>query len=88
MKLNFILSCCLKDICKCIIDIFGDCFFVYGFKYKFFILDGKNFLFIDEFLVVELREDLEVLYLENFYCKGIEGDYIVEDFEREGDLFF
>lgn len=51
-------------------------------------MDGKNFLFIDEFLVVELREDLEVLYLENFYCKGIEGDYIVEDFEREGDLFF
>lgn len=88
MKPNFISSCCLKDICKCIIDTLGDRFSVHGFKYKLPTSDGKNLPSIDEPSAAELREDLEVLYLENPYRKGIEGDYTAEDLEREGDLFF
>lgn len=88
MNPNFVVTCSLQEICKCVIDRLGDRFSLRGFKYMLPKSDEKNLPKIDEPSAAELREDLEVLFLQNPYRKGNDGVYTTEELEKEGDLFF
>ncbi|KAK3087536.1 hypothetical protein FSP39_007245 [Pinctada imbricata] len=83
LKPDFILTSSLQIICKGIHEILGATQGASKFEYKLPTADEKNSPQIDESTASLLREDLDVLYLDNPY-----GETDLEVLKKEDESFY